>query len=489
MERYIEFILKRPVFIIILIFLIKIFFGFGITKIKFDTSLDAMMPKDDSQYILYEKLKDKYNNIGKFIVMNVTDDDIWNKEFFNDLNNLIIDIEEYKEFNKERENQRIKRLKGLIKRGTISKTNFLKSMSDDLPFLRCLTRITDKNFKDCKNLEKDDLKKILHINQGFYDLKKLSRISRIISPFTITDISGKNDTLKPYDLIESDSNGKRILPQFKEEFEKFKKKLQKNPVFENAIFARDPKSGRISDFGIIVELTNAKIVDNIVRRVWDITRSYENISITLQGLPIINMHINDYMINDLNKFFPLSSLVVIIVFFLNFRSFRGVFLPILTILIADIWVIGLMGHLNVSINSISISLPALMVTIGSSYSIHVLNQYYTDSNLITDKGKYLALKHSMSHISVTVFLAGLTTFLGFFSLISNEIPAVNEWGFFSGIGALFSVLLTTSLLPATFMLLPHRNIPNQNNIKNKLKGKTWIDPIIQFFYTNFNSSQ
>ena len=115
MERYIEFILKRPVFIIILIFLITIFFGFGITKIKFDTSLDAMMPKDDSQYILYEKLKDKYNNIGKFIVMNVTDDDIWNKEFFNDLNNLIIDIEEYKEFNKERENQRIKRLKGLIR--------------------------------------------------------------------------------------------------------------------------------------------------------------------------------------------------------------------------------------------------------------------------------------------------------------------------------------------------------------------------------------
>ena len=42
-----------------------------------------------------------------------------------------------------------------------------------------------------------------------------------------------------------------------------------------------------------------------------------------------------------------------------------------------------MGYTGVKITIIGVSLPPLMVAVGSSYSIHILNQYYIDFNEIT----------------------------------------------------------------------------------------------------------
>ena len=63
----------------------------------------------------------------------------------------------------------------------------------------------------------------------------------------------------------------------------------------------------------------------------------------------------------------------------------------------------------------------------------------------------------MAHISTTVLLAGFTTFIGFFSLAICQIKAIREWGIFSAIGVLFAVFIATSMLPASLMLIPHKD--------------------------------
>jgi hypothetical protein len=113
-----------------------------------------------------------------------------------------------------------------------------------------------------------------------------------------------------------------------------------------------------------------------------------------------------------------------------------------------------MGHLGFKLTMLGASLPSLIVAVGSSYSIHIVNQYYIDQRVSTQSEKSEGLRMSMSHISVTVILAGLTTFLGFASLMTNQVTAIRDWGLFSALGVLSAVIISTSLIPAMMMLLP-----------------------------------
>jgi hypothetical protein len=160
------------------------------------------------------------------------------------------------------------------------------------------------------------------------------------------------------------------------------------------------------------------------------------------------------MHSDLVNFLPPIFIVILIVFFLNFRSARGVLLPLSTLILSDIWVIGLMGHLGFKLTMLGASLPSLIVAVGSSYSIHIVNQYYIDQRISMPDDKSEGLRLAMSHISVTVILAGLTTFLGFASLMTNQVTAIRDWGLFSALGVLSAVIISTSMIPAMMMLLP-----------------------------------
>jgi hypothetical protein len=160
-----------------------------------------------------------------------------------------------------------------------------------------------------------------------------------------------------------------------------------------------------------------------------------------------------YMRHDLGKLVPLVFLIVILTFFLNFRNIRGVALPMLTVLVGAIWTMGAMGHLGVKMSMLVSILPPLLIAIGSSYSIHMFNQYMQDLEHIHAKNKIGALLHSMAHISITVFLASFTTFISFMTLSVNQVTSLRDFGVFAGLGAIFSMLVSFLLIPASLSLL------------------------------------
>ena len=64
---------------------------------------------------------------------------------------------------------------------------------------------------------------------------------------------------------------------------------------------------------------------------------------------------------------------------------------------STLWILGLMGYFGFKMTAVGISLPALMIAVGSSYSIHILNQYYADLDKtnIDELNKFLS-KHVSS---------------------------------------------------------------------------------------------
>lgn len=457
MKKWFNIVLTYPKTVIAIIIAITIILGSGVFKIQFDSSLDAVMPKHDPEYLLNEEVKKTYGNTGKFIIIDVASSDMLQPHILTLVSNLHDDLEEYRQFNEAKEMHRLSLLQELSHKKNIDKKLLFDSFADDPVFTRYLKRTMQELNIEGNTLSKGDIKKIIKKFTKTIEVKRNETIDLIISPFTMKDLHGEKDTLYVRDIVEKDETGKRKIPQTPQEIAEFKKRLTNNPAFERGIYVKND-NGVITDFGIMVRLVDQPVYDPLVKEITSIVSLYQkDVSIILQGMPVTHHEINDYMKTDLERFLPLVMLVMLIVFYLNFRSIRGMLLPFATLALADLWVIGLMGHLGYKLNVIGVALPTLMTAVGSSYSIHILNQYYLEQKNIHRLGKFKGIRLALTHISLTVILAGLTTFLGFITLATNQVSSIREMGIFSAIGVSFAVMISLTIIPAGLMLLPQQS--------------------------------
>jgi len=476
MNKYIKLVLRRPVHILIMLAICTAVLVPGITMLKFDNSVESFMPKSDHEYIYYNELKEIYGDNGRFAIMAVSSDNLWSGETLRTLDLLISDLEEYKDFNEKRETLRLKRFDSIAARGEVPWCDLMAIFEGDPPFQRLLARkIMVSNKTDL--ISTRELKKLRGQILRSIDFKKKEVVDTIVSPLTAQDIKGENDTLETYDLIEKDDSGRRILPRSPEEIDTFRKRLERNPTFEKGLYSRDEKTGEITDFCVVVKFINLDDQDPVVREMTEVIDSHrDDLDIISSGVPVVNMQMNEYMHADMFRNVPLVLLIVVIVFYFNFRSIRGVLLPFVTLGLAELWILGLMGYIGYRITPVGVSIPPLIIAVGSSYAIHLLNQYYSDFNKIMKMDKKAGLYKSMSHISLTVLLAGLTTFMAFMTLATSQVSAVREWGIASAVGVMFAVFISSSLIPACLVLLPGTR-PSVLFQKDKSR-KTVVDGII-----------
>jgi hypothetical protein len=478
MDKYIRFVLNWPKAVLTVFIVITMVLAAGMFKLKFDTSIATFLPQQDAEYKFYNRVKEIYGDCDTFVILSISHKNLWQYETFKQINNLLEDLEEFKEYDPEIEQQRARALESLLAGASVSGPQILNHFKNDPVFQRLLYRKLEKLDAVEGGLNGRVRSKLKKATDAAAGLKSLMMIDEIISPFTVKDITGEEDMLTTIDLIETDADGKRILPKTGGDFHAYIDKLRRNPLFEKGIYATDA-SGNITDLGFIIRFRDMSDSDAISREILEIVNSYKELTIIPQGQPIIYIWINNYMQQDLIKLVPLVILVTMIIFFLNFRSIRGVVLPTLTLLMTTSWVLGLMGYLGFKITTVGISIPILMIAVGSSYAIHILNQYYADYELITREGKARGLHEAMNHIAVTVTLAGLTTIISFLTLATHQLPALREWGIFSGLGIFFAVLISASVIPAGLELMPHKK-EGPRFLNNKQKKYSIVDRIIHW---------
>nr|MBP7584448.1 hypothetical protein [Spirochaetota bacterium] len=143
MEKYIELVLNRPKTVLAILLLVTIALGSGIPKLRFDTSVDVMMPQHDEQYLYNEEVKKVYGNNGKLIVMNLSAPNLWSREFFQNVDRLTDDIEEYRTFDEEKENGRLEKFRALSRVPGASRETLLAGFQDDPVYRRALEREMD----------------------------------------------------------------------------------------------------------------------------------------------------------------------------------------------------------------------------------------------------------------------------------------------------------------------------------------------------------
>jgi hopanoid biosynthesis associated RND transporter like protein HpnN len=148
--------------------------------------------------------------------------------------------------------------------------------------------------------------------------------------------------------------------------------------------------------------------------------------------------------------------------FLHFRSVACVVLALVPVAIGSLWLGGLMGWLGVPLNPANIMTLPLVIGIGVTNGIHILNRFaeeQTPSILARSTGK-------------AVLVSGLTAMAGFGSLILAQHQGIHSLGCVMTTGLATCMIAGLTFLPALLNLLMRPRVktkqPSAENARSTL---------------------
>ena len=193
------------------------------------------------------------------------------------------------------------------------------------------------------------------------------------------------------------------------------------------------------------------------------------------GDPVLSDNGYTFMVSDLLLLIPFVALVVLLSLYFSFHTWSGTLLPLITVLMATVWSVGIMCMMGVTFTIIGSVIPVCLVACGSAYGIHVLTHYYIGLDKIEGemtKEKHAgAIEFGLKDVWVAVVLAGVTTVAGFISNITSPIMPLKSFSVFAAAGVVFSLLLSITFIPAMLYIMPLKKIGKHRSSKNHISAK------------------
>jgi len=151
-----------------------------------------------------------------------------------------------------------------------------------------------------------------------------------------------------------------------------------------------------------------------------------------------------------------ALIAIAIMTLVHFRTFSSVILALLPVAIGCIWMGGLMGAFHIPFNPANIMTLPLVIGIGVTNGIHILNRFAEEKNagiLSKSTGK-------------AVFVSGLTALSGFGSLILAQHQGIRSLGEVMSMGVATCMIAALTFLPAVLNLF----IVRSGNAKKQPSG-------------------
>jgi len=289
------------------------------------------------------------------------------------------------------------------------------------------------------------------------EVSSLDKIAQPISPFNQYTFEKNGRQLK---IVQFSPSGG--VPATDAEIETFRERLLADPLVRGLLVSSDGK--------VLCLLFPYRPMDDysgfMKKLEPSIHRLEEEVHVYVSGPIPFEQAIKERLIGDFSRLIILSLVVILLLLYVGFRSLWITLLPLLTVIIGTIWTLGLMSVFNIPISVISVMTPPLVLTLGTSYTIHILNQYFRDTGHGKEGGA--TITSSVFSVGRTIVLASLTTIIGFSSLLITRLPQTREFGIATSFGILSCALLSIFILPG---LLSRIRRPSDKQHDIVMEGK------------------
>ena len=186
----------------------------------------------------------------------------------------------------------------------------------------------------------------------------------------------------------------------------------------------------------------------------DIESKYPGHSVYLTGGVMLSNSFFEASVQDLSTLIPLMYAILLITAVIFLRSFWGMLITLVIIMLSASTAMGLAGWLGIPITPPSSSAPTVIMTLAVADSIHLLVTLF--QSMRKGLSKKEAMTESMRVNLSPVFLTSLTTCIGLLALNLSDVRPFNDLGNIATIGVTAAFLYTVVLLPPLVAIFPIR---------------------------------
>ena len=316
-------------------------------------------------------------------------------------------------------------------------------------------------------------------NELMSGLKSSKNVELVVS---ISDLKKlQKDTLaQKFELVplinDNQKNDQAYLQNIKTEL------FTNLPFYEGLLFNK--KSGSIrSAVYLKKEIVNTAerktfIIETLIPKIDKFEKS-TGIDLRVSGMPYIRTINAENMKGEIGLFIGAALLITSLIFFFFFRSFRATFISICILLFGVMWSFGTLGLFKYKITILTAIIPPLIIVIGITNCIFLINKYQQEIKLHKNQAK--ALQRVISKIGVATLMTNLTTAVGFatFMITGNEL--LYEFGLVTSINVITVYLLTLLIVPIMYSFM---SMPKEKHLyhlsKNYLSSVLgWVEKVVK----------
>ncbi len=297
-------------------------------------------------------------------------------------------------------------------------------------------------------------------------LKDIPGVKAVVSVARLNNLY-KNDSLSKFEFSPIIAH----RPKNQTEVDSLKKIIVDLPFYKDIVY-NDSAHTTLMLITFDNKLLNTKnrfdIVDAIKFKANEFALK-SKVEVRYSGMPYIRTAVARKIQNEMALFMILALIVTGIILFVFFRSVLPVVFSLAVVFVGVIWSVGLLVLFGYQISVLTGLIPPLLIVIGVPNCIMLLNKYHTEYKL--HGNKILALSRAIEKIGPSLFLANVTTSIGFAVFCSTDSKLLYEFGLVSSISALCTYAISMMLIPIVFSFLPHPSVKHTKHLQAKVITK------------------
>lgn len=187
------------------------------------------------------------------------------------------------------------------------------------------------------------------------------------------------------------------------------------------------------------------------------------------GMPYIRTAIMKKVSGEMQLFLLLGLAVTAIILGAFFRSWSIVVFSLLVVITGVVWSMGVIELLNYKITILTGLIPPLIMVIGVPNCIFLINKYHSEYVLHQSRSK--ALTRMFTTTGVSLFLANVTTAIGFGVLVFTHSSFLQQFGVIAAINVMLTYFIALFLVPVILSYLPEPKVKHVSHLEGKRINK------------------
>jgi predicted RND superfamily exporter protein len=256
----------------------------------------------------------------------------------------------------------------------------------------------------------------------------------------------KDTIAEKFELVplvdQKQSNNRTYLGKIKDEL------FHKLPFYEGLLFNKKTGSIRSAVYlnKKIVNTADRKtfIIENLVPKIEKFEKT-TGIDLRVSGMPYIRTINAENMKGEITFFICAALFITSLIFFLFFRSVLATTISVFILLLSVIWSFGTLGLFHYKITILTAIVPPLIIVIGITNCIFLINKYQQE--ILLHRNQTIALERVISKIGVSTLMTNLTTAAGFATFMITGNDLLFEFGLVTSINVITVYLITLLIVP------------------------------------------